>query len=35
MNNLPELEEKLQEGAEKTRKVAAETLKRVRESLGV
>ena len=35
MNNLPELEQKLQEGAEKTRKIAAETLKRVRESLGM
>jgi tryptophanyl-tRNA synthetase len=35
MNNLPELEEKLQIGAEKTRKVAAETLKRVRASLGM
>jgi tryptophanyl-tRNA synthetase len=35
MNNLPELEEKLQEGAVKTKKIAAETLKRVRESLGV
>lgn len=35
MNNLPELETKLQEGAEKTRKVAAETLKRARESLGM
>ncbi|MGZ5197217.1 MAG: tryptophan--tRNA ligase [Kaistella sp.] len=35
MNNLPELDEKLQQGADKTRKVAAETLKRVRESLGM
>jgi len=35
MNNLHELENKLQEGAEKTRKIAAETLARVRESLGV
>jgi len=35
LNNLPELEAKLQEGAEKTRKVAAETLKRVRTSLGM
>lgn len=35
MNNLPELDAKLFEGAEKTRKVAAETLKRVRESLGM
>lgn len=35
MNNLPELEKKLQEGAEKTRLVAVKTLKRVRESLGV
>lgn len=35
MNNLPELEEKLQAGAEKTRKIAAETLARVRESLGL
>ena len=35
MNNLPELEEKLQEGAEKTRKVATETLGRVRGSLGL
>lgn len=35
MNNLPELEKKLQEGAEKTRKIAHETLKRVRESLGM
>ncbi len=35
MNNLPELEEKLQAGAEKTRKIAQTTLKRVRESLGV
>ena len=35
MNNLPELEEKLQEGAEKTRKIATETLGRVRGSLGL
>ena len=35
MNNISELEQKLQEGAEKTRKIAAETLKRVRESLGM
>ncbi|MGZ5209688.1 MAG: tryptophan--tRNA ligase [Kaistella sp.] len=35
MSNLPELDEKLQQGADKTRKVAAETLKRVRESLGM
>lgn len=35
MNHLDELEAKLQEGAAKTRAVAAETLKRVRESLGM
>ena len=35
MNNLPELDEKLQQGADKTRKVASETLKRVRGSLGM
>ncbi len=35
MSNLPELEDKLQKGTEKTRKIAHETLKRVRESLGV
>lgn len=35
MNNLPELEAKLNEGAAKTKKIAAETLKRVREILGV
>ncbi len=35
MNNIPELEAKLQEGAEKTRKIASETLKRVRLSLGM
>lgn len=35
LNNLPELEAKLQEGAVKTKKIASETLKRVRESLGV
>ena len=33
MNNLPVLEEKLQEGAEKTRAVARKTLDKVRESL--
>ncbi len=33
LNNLDELDAKLKEGAEKTRKIAAETLKRVRESL--
>lgn len=35
MNNLDVLEAKLNEGAEKARKIAHETLKRVRESLGV
>lgn len=35
MNNLPELDAKLQEGAEKTRAIAQDTLKRVRASLGV
>ncbi len=35
MSNLPELESKLREGAEKTRKIASETLKRTRTSLGV
>lgn len=35
MNNLPELDAKLLEGAEKTRKIAAATLKRVRESMGI
>ena len=35
MNNLPELEEKLQEGAAKTKVIAMETLKSVREKLGV
>ena len=35
MNNLPELEKKLQEGAEKTRKIAQKTLDKVRESLGM
>ena len=35
MNNLEELETKLQEGAEKARKVAGATLSRVRESLGM
>ncbi len=34
MNNLDELELKLQQGAEKTRKVAYGTIKRVRSSLG-
>lgn len=34
MDNLPELEAKLQEGAAKTRPFAQQTLKRVRESLG-
>ena len=35
MNNLPVLEEKLQEGAEKARAVARKTLDKVRESLGM
>ena len=35
MSNLPELEEKLQEGAAKTKVIAMETLKSVREKLGV
>ena len=35
MNNLPELETKLQEGAIKTRKIAQNTILRARESLGV
>lgn len=35
MNNLSELDAKLQEGAEKTRKVASETLKKVRLALGM
>lgn len=35
LSHLPELEEKLLEGAEKTRKIAASTLLRVRESLGL
>lgn len=35
MNNLPVLEEKLQEGVEKTRVVARKTLDKVRESLGM
>ncbi len=35
MENLPELEAKLQQGAEKTRVVASETLKRIRKSLGM
>jgi len=35
MSNLSELEEKLQEGAIKTRKIAMQTLKQVRESLGI
>lgn len=34
MNNIPELEAKLQEGAEKTRRIAKKTLDRVRKSLG-
>ncbi|MBN8622475.1 MAG: tryptophan--tRNA ligase [Flavobacteriales bacterium] len=35
MNNLSELDAKLEEGAGKTRKIAAETLKRARASLGM
>ena len=35
MNNLEELEQKLQAGAEKTKPIAHSTMKRVRESLGV
>jgi tryptophanyl-tRNA synthetase len=35
MNNFPEIDKKLLEGAEKTRPIAAETLQRVRKSLGV
>ena len=35
MNNLPELETKLQEGAEKTRKIATVTLTKVRDCLGL
>ncbi|QFG54169.1 tryptophan--tRNA ligase [Chryseobacterium sp.] len=35
MDNLPELDQKLKEGAEKTRKIAANTLLRARESLGM
>jgi tryptophanyl-tRNA synthetase len=35
MTHLDELEAKLQEGAEKTRVIAFETIKRVRESLGI
>ena len=35
MNNLPELEEKLQQGAAKTRKIAAQTLSRARTALGM
>ncbi len=35
MNNLPELEEKLQQGATKTRKIAAQTLSRARAALGM
>ena len=35
MNNLSEIDAKLEEGAEKTRKIAAETLKRARASLGM
>ena len=34
MENIPELEEKLQEGANKTRLIARETLGKVRKSLG-
>lgn len=34
MENIPELEEKLQEGASKTRLIARETLGKVRKSLG-
>lgn len=34
MDNIPELEAKLQEGAEKTRRIAQQTLDRVRKSLG-
>ncbi len=35
MNNLPELEEKLQQGAAKSRKIAAQTLSRARTALGM
>lgn len=35
MNHLPELESTLQEGAAKTKKIAAQTLERVRKSLGI
>ena len=35
MNNLPELEEKLQQGADKAKVIAKETLAKVRASLGV
>lgn len=35
MTHLDELEAKLQEGAKKTRVIATETIKRVRESLGI
>ncbi len=35
MNHTAELEQKLQQGAEKTRKIAAETLSRARKSLGM
>ena len=35
LNNLDELDAKLKEGAEKTRKIASATLTRVRESLGM
>ncbi len=35
MNNLPELEETLQQGAAKTRKIAAQTLSRARTALGM
>ena len=34
MENIPELEEKLQEGANKTRLIARETLGKVRKSFG-
>ena len=34
MNNLSELDKKLQEGAEKTRRIAQQTLARVRKQLG-
>ena len=35
MNNTGELETKLKEGAKKTKKIAQQTIKRVRTSLGV